>query len=135
MGGLLTPCAVSYTLPVTVNWTDPTTPPPLSEQVKRVGEGTQPETTKPKGNPMATHTSSLPNLAATEASHRRRRARLDRRIDTLLHRMENDEMADGVALFQSIDKLRLQVATLDAAIQVHVDAAERRELRRELLSA
>ena len=80
------------------------------------------------------HTSTLPNLAMSEASNRRRRARLDRQIDSLLWRMDNDPMADGVALFQSIDLKRIQVAKLDAAIQVHVDAAERRQLRRELLA-
>ena len=80
------------------------------------------------------HTTNLPNLAASEASNRRRRARLDRQIDSLLWRMDNDPMADGVALFQSIDLKRIQVSKLDAAIQCHVDAAERRQLRRELLS-
>ena len=83
---------------------------------------------------MTTTTSQLPNLVRNESGNRQKRARLDRRISKLVWRMETDPMADGVGLFQTIDKLRLQVKDLDAAIQAHVDAAERRQLRRELLS-
>ena len=83
---------------------------------------------------MAQHTTTLPNLAKVEASNRRRRARLDNQISSLVWRMANDEMVDLAHLQQKVDEKTIAVAKLDAAIQVHVDAAERRMLRRELLT-
>ena len=80
-------------------------------------------------------TSTLPNLVRQEIGLRQKRARLDSRIAKLVWRMETDPLADGAGLFESIDKIRLQIKDLDAAIQCHVDAAERRQLRRELLAS
>ena len=82
---------------------------------------------------VVTHTSSLPNLAMNEVALRRKRARMDRRIAKLVWRMETDPSAHGALLHENMDKLRLQISDLDKAIQCHVDAAERRQLRRELL--
>ena len=102
-------------------------------------------TPKPKGTEMAlatdrddkvvTHTSSLPNLVRNEIGLRRKRARLDRRISKLVWTMETDPMAHGAGLFETIDKLRLQVSDLDAAISTHVDAAARRQARRVQFSS
>ena len=84
---------------------------------------------------MSTTTSTLPNLVRNEISNRQKRAKLDRRIAKLVWQMETDPLANGAGLFESIDKMRLQISDLDKAIQAHVDAAECRQLRRELLSA
>ncbi len=82
---------------------------------------------------VVTHTSSLPNLAMSEVALRRKRARKDRLVAKLVWRMETDPAAHGALLHEKMDKVRLQISDLDAAIQCHVDAAERRQLRRELL--
>ena len=83
---------------------------------------------------MATHRTELPNLARQEASSRRRRARLDNQISTLLWRMDNDENIDLAYLQQQVDQKTLQVIDLTAAIACHDDAVERRELRKQLLA-
>ncbi len=79
-------------------------------------------------------TSNLPNLVRMEVSNRQRRAKLDRQISKLIWVMENNPLANLAYLSTKVDKLRLQVRDLDAAIDAHVWAAERRQLRRELLA-
>ncbi len=83
---------------------------------------------------MATHNSTLPNLARQEASSRRRRARLDSQIASLLHRMETDSDADLYYLQQQVDRKTMQVVDLTAAIACHDEAVERRQLRQALLA-
>jgi len=69
----------------------------------------------------------------TDIQLRSKRASTERQIAKAIWRMENDPMADLARLSERVDGWRAKAASLTITIDGNSQAAERRQLRKELM--